>query len=447
MANVIISIDLKTKEKKKITVPDECCVLELKSKDLTRFVYEWIADFIINHDSEIVQIFPTKVATVDDIWRHIYTVRRGVAAVFVNEERYRSFLEKKKKEAFIRSLHSDFDINKIFKYEADTYFFLAKGVVIGRALDYYKIGLKKKDGSEELVKDVSQVFIKYGINYKEILEKGSDCRNMFEYLRCHLEQFDISKADKCLFFEKTIRRLEKLLSIINDLDDVLKTSGDESIRQSYYYLEKDCYLLLMNVYKEKNDEISMFGIAEKAQINHLETSLIFLIDYFKQKGDAIKEIECIENLLSCNPNQETHYFRRLVELGVREKNEVPPESHMNDCYIGVKRLNELVIASTVSYASSEDCPKLYQEGINAEELFDYRKACKFYEIIIYSGYKFINPFDRLMTIYRKYKMFDDEIRIIKKALNDITFASEKKIETWKKRLANAEKLRDKQMNN
>jgi len=77
------------------------------------------------------------------------------------------------------------------------------------------------------------------------------------------------------------------------------------------------------------------------------------------------------------------------------------------------------------------------KGIELEKKEDIENAIKLYEQNVADEFFGTHPYDRLAIIYRKRKQFDDEIRIIKKAIEIIGDAK------YKKRLEKAKILKEK----
>ena len=83
------------------------------------------------------------------------------------------------------------------------------------------------------------------------------------------------------------------------------------------------------------------------------------------------------------------------------------------------------------------------ENARIEELYGHTsEAAEIYEFLIKNDNKDTESYKRLMVIYRKWEMYDDEIRVIKLALANCT-DNTKLIEEWKERLEKAEELKHK----
>lgn len=82
-------------------------------------------------------------------------------------------------------------------------------------------------------------------------------------------------------------------------------------------------------------------------------------------------------------------------------------------------------------------------GIAFEKSGDIDSAIEAYERNLDIAYPALHSYERLMVLYRKEKRYDDEIRVIEKAINDFPIKSHKTyIDKWKDRLTKA-KLKSK----
>lgn len=80
-------------------------------------------------------------------------------------------------------------------------------------------------------------------------------------------------------------------------------------------------------------------------------------------------------------------------------------------------------------------------GIAFEKSGNLAKAIEIYETNLIIGYTALHSYERLMILYRKEKRYEDEIRVIEKAINDFPIKSHSKyIDKWKSRLEKVKKL-------
>lgn len=81
------------------------------------------------------------------------------------------------------------------------------------------------------------------------------------------------------------------------------------------------------------------------------------------------------------------------------------------------------------------------EGVAYEKAGDITNAIAIYEKNLEIAYPALHSYERLMILYRREKRYEDEIRVIKKALIDFSIKSHKThIEKWKNRLQKARQL-------
>lgn len=81
------------------------------------------------------------------------------------------------------------------------------------------------------------------------------------------------------------------------------------------------------------------------------------------------------------------------------------------------------------------------KGIAFEKSGDVTNAIATYEKNLEIAYPALHSYERLMILYRREKRYEDEIRVIEKALTDFSTKSHKVyIEKWNNRLQKAQKL-------
>lgn len=87
------------------------------------------------------------------------------------------------------------------------------------------------------------------------------------------------------------------------------------------------------------------------------------------------------------------------------------------------------------------------DGIQKEKEGDEEAAIKMYEANIASNFDGSHPYKRLAIIYRKRKMYDDEVRVLEKAVDIFSKLSRQdtpdKLEYFKDRLKKAKELQAK----
>lgn len=84
------------------------------------------------------------------------------------------------------------------------------------------------------------------------------------------------------------------------------------------------------------------------------------------------------------------------------------------------------------------------DGIEAEKAGNLEEAIQLYEINVAQGFDGTHPYKRLAIIYRKQKRYDDEIRVLKAAINVFSKVQrtdgEPKLDYFKERLEKAMEL-------
>lgn len=83
-------------------------------------------------------------------------------------------------------------------------------------------------------------------------------------------------------------------------------------------------------------------------------------------------------------------------------------------------------------------------GIDFEKKGNIPNAIEAYERNLEIAYPALHSYERLMILYRREKRYEDEIRVIEKAINDFSTKSHKTyISKWKERLKKAQSLNEK----
>lgn len=95
--------------------------------------------------------------------------------------------------------------------------------------------------------------------------------------------------------------------------------------------------------------------------------------------------------------------------------------------------------------------QINQKGMRYEKAGEIDKAIKQYELAISKNFDGNHPYDRLAILYRKRKHFDDEIRVLEKAIwvfenvvADQRAYKSPKIQKFKDRLEKAKNLKEKE---
>jgi len=128
-----------------------------------------------------------------------------------------------------------------------------------------------------------------------------------------------------------------------------------------------------------------------------------------------------------NMKEEARQLEKLLENPQYEPNLVEEIRSFEEIRLHNRRLAEIL----------DIMVDRNNKGIELEKKEDIENAIKLYEQNVADEFFGTHPYDRLAIIYRKRKQFDDEIRIIKKAIEIIGDAK------YKKRLEKAKILKEK----
>lgn len=250
-----------------------------------------------------------------------------------------------------------------------------------------------------------------------------------------------------------------------DKKSQLRLEGDLYRKDSKIQQAIDSYNMALQVeYKTVNKWFKLYCIDEDLQ------SLDGLIAIYHKLIDFEKERDCIERaicLASLNSRHEKHlpkYKHRLEKLlGTYKDKEVPPESHMNVIYTDLikdsnayKKSHQPSISKKGQVVYDEKNVKqrkkiwdyfnnLIRKARAADKEFDYKTAVDIYERLIAEGYHglyWTSIYERLIAIYFNYKLYEDEVRIIKLAIEEFKPKNEGKneaIEVQPKRIEQLEK--------
>lgn len=222
----------------------------------------------------------------------------------------------------------------------------------------------------------------------------------------------------------------------------LRLQGDIYRKESKLQQAIDSYNLALQVeYKTLNKWFKLYCLDEDLQ------SLDGLIIISRKLKDFVKEREYLERAISLSSLNSRHEeynikFKHRLEilLGTYKQKEIPPESHMDVVYTDLINYRE---ALRSNYKKWDYYHKLILKGKKADGEFDYKTAADIYERLIaakYDGLYQSHPYDRLMALYFNYKMYEDEVRIITLAINDLRRKDlEKRLVAAKKRLQKSKK--------
>lgn len=181
-----------------------------------------------------------------------------------------------------------------------------------------------------------------------------------------------------------------------------------------------------------------------------------LIAIYHKLNDFEKEREYLDSAISLASSDLREkdisiYKHKLGKLlGTYKEKEVPPESHMNVVYTDLCNDSDIYNSPLVNGETnakkrrkiSEYFNKLIKEGRSADNGYDYKTAADIYERLIaekYRGLYWTSMYDRLIAMYFNYKLYEDEVRIIKLAIETFRPYDNKRLEQLEKRLIAAQK--------
>lgn len=438
MVNTFISTDPETKAQKTIKIPDGCIIVEMKAKEMSDFIMKTFAGFLFADERARLQVFPREIKTFDGVWQYVYPIKRGVAAIMVNEEKWEKLLKDQKakeEKARIEQLCSN-DIAALrIKYDEARIFYLAsKGVLTSIAMDYLFPEFKRDKKQDE---DILCEIILHDIVEKIKIDLSAARKELKKLRRqCHffVLEIPISEKQKIAFLDHAILTLCEIVDrkpIRKNISNYLEAFNDAQI---------DCYKLLKKIYRENGDDNNLFKTLER---------IIFNLDIKCNRDNASYKVKYfIEKSIG-----ELNYYierpKQNWEQGWDSKQISELKRKIKERYPEVNALNWRCVESSLpSHMNPEsiniNCTSSFEEAKRAEEsgnhTGNYSYALDLYEAIVYRDKCNKDAYARMMIIYRKYKLYDDEIRVIKLALANCT-DNMKLVEAWKERLEKAEELK------
>lgn len=438
MTNTFISTDPETKAQKTIKIPDGCIIVEMKAKEMSDFIMKTFAGFLFVDERARLQVFPKEIKTFDGVWQYVYPIKRGVAAIMVNEEKWGKLLKeqkaKEKKERIEQVCRNDFAAICIKYNEARIFYLASKGVLTHIAM-YYLFPEHKMDKNQ------------YEDNLREIVLHNIIEKAQIDLTAAKKELTESRRHDTFFVFEFPISREQKLDYLDHATHILCEIVNRKPIKKDISnYIEAfnntqiDCYNLLKKIYRENGDDNNLFKTLER---------IIFNFDLkFNRDNASYKVKYFIEKSIG----ELNYYIERHKQNGERkwDSKEISElKRKIKERYPKVDALNwRCVEPSLPSHMNPEstniNCTSSFEEAKKAEEsgnkTGNYSYALDLYEAIAYRDKSNKDAYARLMIIYRKYKMYDDEIRVIKLALTNCT-DNMKLVKEWKERLEKAKELK------
>lgn len=438
MANTFISTNPETKVQKTITIPDGCIIVEMKAKEMSDFVMKTFAGFLFADEKARLQVFPKEVKTFDGIWQYVYPIKRGVAAIMVNEEKWEKLLKyqkaKEEKERFEQLCSDDIAAIRVKYDEARIFYLASKGVLTTIAMDYLFPEFKGDKNQDEVIlceivlhDIVEKIKIDLSATRKELTKSRRQCH--FFVL-----EFPISEEQKIAFLDHATFTLCEIVDrkpIRKNISNYLEAFNNAQI---------DCYKLLKKIYRENGDVNNLFKTLERIIFN-LDVKYNRVNDSYKVKCFIEKSIGELNYYIE-RPKQNWEQgwdSKQLSELKRKIKERHPKMNAFN------WRCVEPSLPSHMNPESINiNCTSSFEQAKRAEEsgnhTGNYSYALDLYESIVYRDKCNKDAYARMMIIYRKYKLYDDEIRVIKLALANCT-DNMRLIKEWKERLEKAEELK------
>lgn len=192
---------------------------------------------------------------------------------------------------------------------------------------------------------------------------------------------------------------------------------------------------------------------------------------FEEERSYLEQAIILSSTQSQFKKNNMKFQHRLDKLlGTYKGKEIPPESHMNVSfddltnYMGVldkmykpiETKDGCVVVNKKEEKLRFEIRKYFDElmhsGKEADSKFDYKTASNIYERLVAERYHDSFPYDRLITLYFKYKMYEDEVRVIASAIETFQILNseyrngyknlgfhyyDKRIERWENRLISA----------
>ena len=239
---------------------------------------------------------------------------------------------------------------------------------------------------------------------------------------------------------KRERNFEKQQAIYDKICH-LRFEGDIYRQNSQFESAITSYNLSLQVdYKSVNKWFKSDCIGENLLANNGLIVIYHKLNDFEKEREYIERAISLASLDSRYKNDISKYKHRLEKLlGTYKEKEIPPESHMNVVYTDLtnyidvldKMYHPIVIKDGCVVVDKKEAEiyrkiwgyfdSLLSKGRKADDEFDYKTTADMYEKLVAEGYYFYSfPYDRLITLYFNYKLYEDEVRVITSAINTFT---------------------------
>jgi tetratricopeptide (TPR) repeat protein len=275
---------------------------------------------------------------------------------------------------------------------------------------------------------------------------------------------------------KRQQNIEKQQAIYDKISH-LRFEGDIYRKESQFESAITSYNLSLQVdYKIVNKWFKTDCIGQNLLSYNGLIIIYHKLNAFEKEQEYLERAISLASLDSRFKKEISKYKHRLEKLlGTYKEKEIPPESHMNVVYTDLtnyievldKMYHPIIIKNGCVVTDKKEAEinrkiwgyfnSLLKKGKDADNEFDYKTAADMYERLLAEGYyTFSFPYDRLITLYFNYKLYEDEVRVITSAINTFTQRNgefhkgtgykneafhfyDKQIARWEKRLVAAKK--------
>ena len=258
-----------------------------------------------------------------------------------------------------------------------------------------------------------------------------------ETQKAELAKWDMAEKQNDI---KRERNFEKQQAIYDKICH-LRFEGDIYRQNSQFESAITSYNLSLQVdYKSVNKWFKSDCIGENLLANNGLIAIYHKLNDFEKEREYIERAISLASLDSRYKNDISKYKHRLEKLlGTYKEKEIPPESHMNVVYTDLtnyidvldKMYHPIVIKDGCVVVDKKEAEiyrkiwgyfdSLLSKGRKADDEFDYKTTADMYEKLVAEGYYFYSfPYDRLITLYFNYKLYEDEVRVITSAINTFT---------------------------
>ncbi|NBK96819.1 MAG: hypothetical protein EOM50_02145 [Erysipelotrichia bacterium] len=286
-----------------------------------------------------------------------------------------------------------------------------------RGLDYKKINelhgidfrIVKSDLTEDEALELELQQIKKRENEGEILIQFVDSNSYWDGLSKEEDKLN-NEIRPSIFIRPVMKRYF--------LDSVPFAAYDavdkESLMMSYFHIQQNPISLKYK--KEIQDYIidmggKIFSSKAKKSRNVIEFWITTFENYIEYKELGYKIFHCYDVLKYIRDNplkndekrqRDKSYSNKKVDLVVRDEFSLYLKSIQNEIICDAKNF--------------EDGFEPEMRGIEFKKQKDYKNAIKYFEISMYLDFDAPALYDHLTKIYRRFGLFEEELRVLEKAI-------------------------------